>query len=72
MKIREPKRITVEIEEKDMEILANAYDILDTLSSKLEDYKGVKIEYSVFGETKNSFFEFLEEMKCYIIDILDY
>ncbi len=71
MKIHEPKRIKVEIEEKDMKILINAYDILDTLASKLEDYKGIEVEYSVYEETQNSFFEFLNEMKGYISDITD-
>lgn len=71
MKIHNPRKITIEIEKKDMDILTKAYYILDNLSSELENYKGIGIEYSVFESNEDDFYDFLEEMKGYICGITD-
>ena len=73
MKIHEPNVIRIEIEEKEIETLEIAYNILNRLSDKLKEYRGKKeIEYSVFGIDEEDFYDLLDEIGDSISDIREY
>jgi viroplasmin and RNaseH domain-containing protein len=73
MKIHEPDVIRIEIEEKEIETLERAYNILERLSDKLKEYRGKKeIEYSVFGIDEEDFYDLLDEIGDSISDIREY
>ena len=73
MKIHEPNVIRIEIEEKEIETLEIAYNILNRLSDTLKEYRGKKeIEYSVFGIDEEDFYDLLDEIGDSISDIREY
>lgn len=74
MKIHEPNVIRIEIEEKEIETLEIAYNILERLSDTLKEYRGKKeIEYSVpYGVDEEDFYDLLDEIGDSISDIREY
>lgn len=70
MKVYEPKRVAIEINEKEINTLKEAYDFLEKLSDTIENYEGKEIEYRVFGlTTEDEFYELLADMKGYICNV---
>lgn len=70
MKVYEPKRVTIEINEKEVNALKEAYNLLEVLSDKIAEFEGKEIEYRAFGlTTEDEFYELLADMKGYICDV---
>ena len=69
MKVYEPKKVVIEIEEEEMKTLEKAYNVLEKLSDTLENYEGKEINYKPFGRFEDEFYVLLGDMKDFVCDI---
>ena len=69
MKVYEPKRVAIEINEKEVNALKEAYNFLENLSDTIDNYEGKEIEYRAFGLSEDEFYELLTDMRHYISNV---
>ena len=69
MKVYEPKRVTIEINEKEVNALKEASYFLESLSDTIDNYEGKEIEYRAFGLGEDEFYELLTDMRHYISNV---